>query len=134
MVVTYTKLYQKDEKRRLDTAKDELESMNYHPVREYNPVCGGEKEHNIKRKKLKRCDSCETLTLLPPIFVGIVKIIADLRMTLFVFLFVRFYLLTHIFYFSFVDNIYISFISLIIVTAIIFSIGIACPFGCLSYC
>lgn len=64
-VVTYTKLYQKDEKRRLDTAKEELASMKYHPVQEHKPTSGGENEH-VKRKKLKICNSCESLTRIPP--------------------------------------------------------------------
>ncbi|KAK9986911.1 hypothetical protein SO802_031862 [Lithocarpus litseifolius] len=46
----------KDEKRRLDTAKEELVSMKYHPLRDYTTVMNvGDKECNIKRKKLKRC-------------------------------------------------------------------------------
>ncbi|KAG4912786.1 hypothetical protein AAZX31_19G106900 [Glycine max] len=46
----------KDEKRRLDTAKEELASMKYHPVQEHKPTSGGENEH-VKRKKLKICNS-----------------------------------------------------------------------------
>lgn len=46
----------KDEKCRLDTAKDELASMKYHPVQEPKPTSGRENEH-IKRKKLKLCNS-----------------------------------------------------------------------------
>lgn len=53
---------QKDEKRRLDTAKEELVSMKYHPLRDYTMVMnGGDKECNIKRKKLKRCHKGEDL-------------------------------------------------------------------------
>jgi hypothetical protein len=43
---------QRDEMRRLHTAKEELESMKYHPLRK--------NEHNVKRKKLKSCHSCES--------------------------------------------------------------------------
>ncbi|GAU24031.1 hypothetical protein TSUD_328350 [Trifolium subterraneum] len=39
----------RDEKRRLDTAKEELEYMKYHPLRKNG--------HSIKRKKLKICHS-----------------------------------------------------------------------------
>ncbi|WJX83375.1 hypothetical protein P8452_66040 [Trifolium repens] len=42
----------RDEMRRLHTAKEELESMKYHPLRK--------NEHNVKRKKLKSCHSCES--------------------------------------------------------------------------
>jgi hypothetical protein len=45
----------KDEKRRLDTAKEELVSMKYHPLRDYMLINGGENESKIKRKKLKIC-------------------------------------------------------------------------------
>ncbi|KAK7336333.1 hypothetical protein VNO77_16870 [Canavalia gladiata] len=45
--------YYKDEKHRLDAAKEELASMMYHPVREHKPVSGGENEHDIKQKELK---------------------------------------------------------------------------------
>ncbi|CAL0323370.1 unnamed protein product [Lupinus luteus] len=44
----------KDEKRRLDTAKEELLSMTYHPITEHKPMNKGETEHTVKRKKLKR--------------------------------------------------------------------------------
>ncbi|MED6218317.1 hypothetical protein PIB30_025720 [Stylosanthes scabra] len=47
----------KEEKRRHDTAKEELESMNYNPVREYNAARATENEEIIKQKKLKRCNS-----------------------------------------------------------------------------
>ncbi|XP_027352309.1 F-box protein SKIP24 [Abrus precatorius] len=47
----------KDEKRRLKIAKEELASMNYHPVQQHTPLSGGENEHNVKRKKLKICNS-----------------------------------------------------------------------------
>ncbi|KAL2320540.1 hypothetical protein Fmac_029509 [Flemingia macrophylla] len=48
----------KDEKRRLDAAKEELASMKYHPVREHKPSSGRENEH-VKRKKLKICNSLQ---------------------------------------------------------------------------
>lgn len=83
-VVTYTKLYQKDEKHRLNIAKEELESMKYHPLQEHKPVSGRENEHNVTRKKSKSCISCEALTLIPPIFVYLIKTIGCLRMTLFI--------------------------------------------------
>lgn len=43
--------------------------MKYHPLREHMPVSGGENEHKIKRKKLKICNGCEALKLIPSIFV-----------------------------------------------------------------
>ncbi|CAI8613711.1 unnamed protein product [Vicia faba] len=46
----------RDEKRRLDAAKKELESMKYHPLRENKPVSGGENEHISKQKKLRSCN------------------------------------------------------------------------------
>ncbi len=52
---------QKDEKRRLDTAKEELVSMKYHPLRDYTLINGGENESKIKRKKLKICHKGEDL-------------------------------------------------------------------------
>lgn len=53
---------QRGEKRRLDTAKEELVSMKYHPLQERKRVSGRESEHNIKGKKLKSSNStCETL-------------------------------------------------------------------------
>ena len=63
-----TTLYQKVEKQRLDIAKEELESLHYHPVRERKSVSGGENECCVRPKKLKRCNSCEALKLFPPIF------------------------------------------------------------------
>jgi len=63
--ITYTKLYQKDEKRRLDTAKEELASMKYHPIGEHKTISQEDHKH-VKRKKLKLCNSCESLMLIPP--------------------------------------------------------------------
>ncbi|XP_010519359.1 PREDICTED: F-box protein SKIP24 [Tarenaya hassleriana] len=42
-------------KRRLDTAKEELESMKYHPLRDYKSTPSGDQERMVKRKKLKTC-------------------------------------------------------------------------------
>jgi hypothetical protein len=42
---------QKDEKLRLDMAKQQLVSLNYHPLRDYTGVSGGDHQSNIKRKK-----------------------------------------------------------------------------------
>lgn len=39
-------------KRWLDTAKKELESMKYHPLRHYKSTLSEEQERNVKRKKL----------------------------------------------------------------------------------
>lgn len=41
--------------------------MKYNPVRERNSASGEENKYNFKRKKLKRCNSCESLKLVPPI-------------------------------------------------------------------
>lgn len=41
----------RDEKHRLDTAKEELLSLNYHPVREHKSESGGENSYYIKAKK-----------------------------------------------------------------------------------
>lgn len=51
---------QRDEKRRLDAAKKELESMKYHPLQEKKRVSGGQNERIVKQKKLKSCNSCES--------------------------------------------------------------------------
>nr|AFK35084.1 unknown [Lotus japonicus] len=51
--------YHKDEKRRLNIAKEELESMKYHPLQEHEPVSGRENEHNVTRKKSKSCNSSQ---------------------------------------------------------------------------
>jgi hypothetical protein len=51
---------QRNEKCRLDNAKEELESLKYHPLRKHKPVGGGGNEHKVKRKKLKSCNDCES--------------------------------------------------------------------------
>ncbi|KAK8260399.1 hypothetical protein V6Z11_D13G118600 [Gossypium hirsutum] len=43
----------RDEKRRLDTAKEELKSMKYHPLRDYTLSSTENQENRKKRKKLK---------------------------------------------------------------------------------
>ncbi|XP_020218950.1 F-box protein SKIP24 [Cajanus cajan] len=48
----------KDEKCRLDAAKEELASIKYHPVREHKGTSGRENEH-VKRKKLKISNSLQ---------------------------------------------------------------------------
>ncbi|KOM38634.1 hypothetical protein LR48_Vigan03g201600 [Vigna angularis] len=53
-------LFYKDEKRRLDTAKEELASMKYHPMEERKTISQRDNKH-VKRKKLKICNSCESL-------------------------------------------------------------------------
>ncbi|KDP39627.1 hypothetical protein JCGZ_02647 [Jatropha curcas] len=53
-IAAFNKAY-RDEERRLETAKEELASMKYHPLRDCRPMSGGDNEHNKKRKKLKRC-------------------------------------------------------------------------------
>ncbi|XP_058750631.1 F-box protein SKIP24 [Vicia villosa] len=50
----------RDEKRRLDVAKKELESMKYHPLRENKPVSREENERIGKQKKLKSCNGFAT--------------------------------------------------------------------------
>lgn len=47
----------RDEKCRLDNAKEELESLKYHPLRKHKPVGGGENEHKVKRMMLKSCNN-----------------------------------------------------------------------------
>ncbi|XP_017419509.2 F-box protein SKIP24 [Vigna angularis] len=49
-------LFYKDEKRRLDTAKEELASMKYHPMEERKTISQRDNKH-VKRKKLKICNS-----------------------------------------------------------------------------
>ncbi|XP_027913600.1 F-box protein SKIP24 isoform X2 [Vigna unguiculata] len=49
-------LFYKDEKRRLDTAKEELASMKYHPMEEHKTISQVDRKH-VKRKKLKICNS-----------------------------------------------------------------------------
>ncbi|OMP05362.1 F-box protein SKIP24 [Corchorus olitorius] len=49
----------RDEKRRLDTAKEELQSMKYHPLRDYKLTSNEGHENKIKRKKLKTHISCK---------------------------------------------------------------------------
>ncbi|KAJ7971984.1 F-box protein skip24-like [Quillaja saponaria] len=54
-----------NEKQRLDTAKEELESMKYHPLRYHMSMDSGENECNIKCKKLKRCKTgCQKKILM----------------------------------------------------------------------
>ncbi|KAE8713301.1 F-box protein SKIP24 [Hibiscus syriacus] len=48
----FNKAY-RDEKRRLDTAKEELKSMKYHPLRDYTPISNESHENGRKKKKLK---------------------------------------------------------------------------------
>ncbi|XP_022718789.1 F-box protein SKIP24 isoform X2 [Durio zibethinus] len=45
----------RDEKRRLDTAKEELLSLKYHPLRDYKLTSNEGSENKKKRKKLKTC-------------------------------------------------------------------------------
>ncbi|XP_028113478.1 F-box protein SKIP24-like [Camellia sinensis] len=44
----------RDEKRRLNAAKEQLASVKYHPVRDYSSTSGRVDECYIKRKKLKK--------------------------------------------------------------------------------
>ncbi|XWS64933.1 hypothetical protein CRYUN_Cryun05aG0046900 [Craigia yunnanensis] len=45
----------RDEKRRLDTAKEELNSVKYHPLRDYKLTSNESHENQKKGKKLKTC-------------------------------------------------------------------------------
>ncbi|XP_057948160.1 F-box protein SKIP24 isoform X2 [Malania oleifera] len=45
----------REEKRRLQKAKEQLASMNYHPLQDNKLTTIVVDEHNIKRKKLKKC-------------------------------------------------------------------------------
>ncbi|XVF42674.1 hypothetical protein PTKIN_Ptkin01aG0383600 [Pterospermum kingtungense] len=45
----------RDEKRRLDAAKEELKSLMYHPLQDYKPTSNESHENRKKRKKLKTC-------------------------------------------------------------------------------
>ncbi|VVA90541.1 unnamed protein product [Arabis nemorensis] len=45
-------------KRRFDMAKKELESMKYHPLRDYKSIRSGDQASNGKRKKLKTSIIC----------------------------------------------------------------------------
>ncbi|XVE90259.1 hypothetical protein DITRI_Ditri20bG0064600 [Diplodiscus trichospermus] len=51
----------RDEKQRLDTAKEGLKSMKYHPLRDYNLTSNESHENQKKRKKLKTCINCKIL-------------------------------------------------------------------------
>lgn len=54
--------WQRDERRRLDAAKEQLESIKYHPLRDYTPTSGRVDERGIKRKKLRKEHiNCEAL-------------------------------------------------------------------------
>ncbi|KOM38633.1 hypothetical protein LR48_Vigan03g201500 [Vigna angularis] len=53
-------LFYKDEKRRLDTAKEELTSMKYHPMEQHKTISQRDSKH-VKRKKMKIGNSCESL-------------------------------------------------------------------------
>ncbi|THG00247.1 hypothetical protein TEA_000701 [Camellia sinensis var. sinensis] len=53
--------WQRDEKRRLDAAKEQLASVKYHPLRDYSSTSGRVDECCIKRKKLKK----EHINFLP---------------------------------------------------------------------
>ncbi|XVF30693.1 hypothetical protein REPUB_Repub16aG0080000 [Reevesia pubescens] len=49
----------RDEKRRLDTAKEELQSLKYHPLRDYKLTSNEDHENKKKRKKLKIGINCK---------------------------------------------------------------------------
>ncbi|KAK4850957.1 hypothetical protein QYF36_011316 [Acer negundo] len=53
-IAGFRKAY-REQKRRLDKAKEELRNMKYHPLREYKLTGSEEDECNRKRKKLKIC-------------------------------------------------------------------------------
>ncbi|XP_059647247.1 F-box protein SKIP24 isoform X2 [Cornus florida] len=55
--VVFNKNY-RDEKKRLDAAKEQLESLKYHPLRDFNLTSGGIGECGIKKRKLKKCVDC----------------------------------------------------------------------------
>ncbi|EOY10428.1 F-box family protein, putative isoform 2 [Theobroma cacao] len=52
----------RDENRRLDVAKEELQSMKYHPLRDYKLTSNESHENKMKRKKLKTCINFNVLT------------------------------------------------------------------------
>ncbi|CAK7341629.1 unnamed protein product [Dovyalis caffra] len=53
----------RDEKRRLEIAREQLASMKYHPVRDYRLISSGDKEGNKRKKKLKTSVICKSLKL-----------------------------------------------------------------------
>lgn len=54
---------QRDERKRLDAAKEQLGSIKYHPLRDYTSPIGRVDECGIKRKKLKKDNiNCKALT------------------------------------------------------------------------
>ncbi|KAM7500470.1 hypothetical protein LguiA_024884 [Lonicera macranthoides] len=50
-----------DEKRRLDASKEQLASVKYHPLRDYNLTSSSVGERSVKRKKSKKYVDCEPL-------------------------------------------------------------------------
>ncbi|KAA8519027.1 hypothetical protein F0562_016199 [Nyssa sinensis] len=62
-IAGFDKTY-RDEKRRLDAAKEQLASIEYHPLRDFNLTSSGVDECGIKRKKLKKCINCKALISL----------------------------------------------------------------------
>lgn len=50
---------QREVKHRFDMAKKELESMKYHPLRDYKLMRSGDQVSNAKRKKLKTSIKCK---------------------------------------------------------------------------
>ncbi|KAK0601241.1 hypothetical protein LWI29_022391 [Acer saccharum] len=55
-IAGFRKAY-REQKQRLDKAKEELRNMKYHPLREYKLTGSEEDECNRKRKKLKICSN-----------------------------------------------------------------------------
>ncbi|TXG66451.1 hypothetical protein EZV62_007726 [Acer yangbiense] len=60
-IAGFCKAY-REQKQRLDKAKEELRNMKYHPLREYKLTGSEEDECNRKRKKLKICINCKSLS------------------------------------------------------------------------
>lgn len=50
---------QREVKQRFDMARKELESMKYHPLRDYKSIRSGDQESSAKRKKLKTSINCK---------------------------------------------------------------------------
>ena len=56
-------LLQSVEKKRMQTAKEKLASVEYHPLREFNLTVHPVDENDMRRKRLKNFIKCKLLSL-----------------------------------------------------------------------
>lgn len=66
---------QREVKQRFDVARKELESMKYHPLRDYKSIRSGDQASNAKRKKLKTSINCKFYETFPHFFLHLGSIL-----------------------------------------------------------